>query len=59
MVAASTLAALALGVLVLLAAAVPAGGGLARLAVGVVATTATLALVAVVARPTATRAPPS
>jgi hypothetical protein len=56
-VAASTLAALAVGVLVLLAAAVPAGGGLARLAVGVVAATATLALVAVVARPTSTRAP--
>jgi hypothetical protein len=55
-VAASTLAAIALGVLVLLAAAVPAGGGLARLAVGVVAATATLALVAVVARPTSTRA---
>ncbi|MFL6188624.1 MAG: hypothetical protein ACJ75E_01985 [Actinomycetes bacterium] len=54
-VAASTVAALALGVLVLLAAAVPAGGGLARLAVGVVAATATLALVAVVARPTSTR----
>jgi hypothetical protein len=56
-VAASTLAALGLGVLVLLAAAVPAGGGLARLAVGVVAVTGTLALVAVVARPTATRPP--
>jgi hypothetical protein len=55
-VAASTLAALALGVVVLLAAAVPAGGGLARLAVGVVAATATLALVALVARPTSTRA---
>jgi hypothetical protein len=57
LVAASTLAALGLGVLVLLAAAVPAGGGLARLAVGVVAATATLALVALVARPTSTRAP--
>jgi hypothetical protein len=57
MVAASALAALGLGVLVLLAAAVPAGGGLARLAVGVVAATATLALVALVARPTSTRAP--
>ena len=56
-VAASALAALGLGVLVLLAAAVPAGGGLARLAVGVVAATATLALVALVARPTSTRAP--
>jgi hypothetical protein len=44
-------------VLVLLAAAVPAGGGLARLAVGVVAATAILALVALVARPTSTRAP--
>jgi hypothetical protein len=43
-------------VLVLLAAAVPAGGGLARLTVGVAAATATLALVAVVARPTSTRA---
>ena len=56
-VAASALAALGLGVLVLLAAAVPAGGGLARLAVGVVAATATLALVVLVARPTSTRAP--
>jgi hypothetical protein len=54
-VAASALAAIGLGVLVLLVAAVPAGGGLARLAVGVVAATATLALVAVVARPTSTR----
>jgi hypothetical protein len=54
-VAGSALAALALGALVLLAAAVPAGGGLARLAVGVVAATATLALVALVARPTSTR----
>jgi hypothetical protein len=57
-VAASTLAAVVVGALVLLAAALPAGGGLARLAVGVAATTATLALVAVVARPTATRVPP-
>jgi hypothetical protein len=56
-VAASTLAALVLGVLVLLAAALPAGGGLTRLAVGVVATTLTLALVVVVARPTSTRVP--
>jgi hypothetical protein len=56
-VAASALAALGLGVLVLLAAALPAGGGLARLAIGVVAATGTLALVAVVARPTSTRAP--
>jgi hypothetical protein len=54
-VAASTLAALGLGALGLLAAAVPAGGGLARLAVGVAAATATLALVALVARPTSTR----
>jgi hypothetical protein len=56
-VAATTLAALGLGTLLLLAAAVPVGGGLARLAVGVAATIATLALVAVVARPTSTRAP--
>ena len=56
-VAASALAALGLGVLVLLAAALPAGGGLARLAIGVVAATGTLALVAAVARPTSTRAP--
>jgi hypothetical protein len=55
-VAASTLAALALGVLVLLAAALPAGGGLARLAVGAVAVTGTLVLVVTVARPTSTRA---
>ena len=54
-VAASTLAALVLGALVLLVAAVPAGGGLARLAVGVAAATGTLALVAVLARPTSTR----
>jgi hypothetical protein len=57
-VAASTLAALALGVLVLLAAALPAGGGLARLAVGAAATTLILVLVVVVARPTSTRPPP-
>lgn len=56
-VAASTLGAVVVGALVLLAASLPAGEGLARLAVGVVATTATLALVAVVARPTATRVP--
>ena len=56
-VAASALAALGLGVLVLLAAALPAGGGLTRLAIGVVATTLTIALVAVVARPMSTRAP--
>jgi hypothetical protein len=53
------LAALVLAALVLLAAALPAGGGLARLAVGVVAASGTLALVALVARPTATRPPRS
>jgi hypothetical protein len=53
---ASTLAAVAVGALVLLAAAVPAGAGLTRLAVGVVATGLTLVVVAVVARPTSTRA---
>ena len=57
-VAASVLAALGLGVLVLLAAALPAGGGLARLAVGVLAATGTLALVALVARRTVTRPGP-
>jgi hypothetical protein len=46
---------LGLGVLVLLAAALPAGGGLARLTAGVAATTLTLALVVLVARPAATR----
>jgi len=56
-VAASTLAAVVVGALVLLAAALPAGGGLARLAIGVVATTLTLVLVVVVARPMSTRAP--
>jgi hypothetical protein len=56
--AASTLAALALGALILLTAALPAGGGLTRLAVGVVATTLTVALVVLVARPSATRSPP-
>jgi hypothetical protein len=56
-VAASTLAALALGALILLAAAVPTGGGLDRLAVGVAAATATLALVVVLARRTSTREP--
>ena len=56
-VAASTLAAVVVGALVLLAGALPVGGSLARLAVGVVAATATLALVTVVARPTATRVP--
>jgi hypothetical protein len=54
--AASALAASALAALVLLAAALPAGGGLARLTVGVVAATGILVLVALVARPTATRA---
>jgi hypothetical protein len=54
--AASALAALALAALVLLAATLPAGGGLARLAVGVVAATGILVLVALVARPAATRA---
>jgi hypothetical protein len=54
--AASALAALVLGVLILLVAALPAGGGLARLALGVAAATATLTLVAVLARPTSTRA---
>jgi hypothetical protein len=54
-VVASALAALALGALVLLAAALPAGGGLTRLAIGVVATTLTLALVVLVARPMSTR----
>jgi hypothetical protein len=53
--AASTLAALVLGVLILLVAGLPTGGGLARLAVGVAAATATLTLVAVLARPTSTR----
>ncbi|HEY7606381.1 MAG TPA: hypothetical protein VID07_06395, partial [Actinomycetes bacterium] len=56
-VTASTLAAVVVGALVLLAAALPVGSGLARLTIGVVATIATLALVAVVARPTATRTP--
>jgi hypothetical protein len=55
--AAATLGALALGVLILLAATLPAGGGLARLALGVVAATLTLTLVALVARRTATRLP--
>jgi hypothetical protein len=54
--AASTLAALALSALILLAAALPAGGGLARLTVGVVAATGIITLVALVARPIATRA---
>jgi hypothetical protein len=54
--AASALAALALAALVLLAATLPAGGGLTRLAVGVVAATGILVLVTLVARPAATRA---
>jgi hypothetical protein len=53
--AASVVGALALGAAVLLAAGLPGGGGLTRLAVGVVAATLTLALVAAVARRTATR----
>ena len=48
----------AVAMIALAAAALPAGGGLVRLAIGVVAATGILALVAVVARPTATRAPP-
>jgi hypothetical protein len=54
---ACVLAALGLAALILLAAALPAGGGLTRLAIGVVATSLTLALVALVARPTSTRTP--
>jgi hypothetical protein len=53
--AASLAGALALGALVLLATGLPAGGGLTRLAVGVVAATLTLGLVAAVARRTSTR----
>jgi hypothetical protein len=56
-VAASVTGALALAALVLLAAGLPAGGGLTRLAVGVAAATLTLVLVATVARPTSTRGP--
>jgi hypothetical protein len=56
-VAASVTGALALSGLVLLAAGLSAGSGLARLAVGVVAAALTLALVATVARPTSTRTP--
>jgi hypothetical protein len=52
---ASLAGALGLGALLLLATGVPAGGGLTRLAVGVVAATLTLGLVAAVARRTATR----
>jgi hypothetical protein len=52
----TTLVALGLGAAILLAAAIPAaGGGLARLAVGVVAASATLLLVALLARRTSTR----
>jgi hypothetical protein len=53
--AASLAGALGLGALVLLATGLPAGGGLTRLAVGVVAATLTLGLVAAVARRTSTR----
>jgi hypothetical protein len=53
--AASLAGALGLGALLLLATGLPAGGGLTRLAVGVVAATLTLGLVAAVARRTATR----
>jgi hypothetical protein len=52
---ASLAGALGLGALLLLATGLPAGGGLTRLAVGVVAATLTLGLVAAVARRTATR----
>jgi hypothetical protein len=53
--AASLAGALGLGALVLLATGLPAGGSLTRLAVGVVAATLTLGLVAAVARRTSTR----
>jgi hypothetical protein len=53
--AVSAAGALGLGAAVLLAAGVPAGGGLTRLAVGVAAATLTLGLVATVARRTTTR----
>jgi hypothetical protein len=53
--AASAAAALGLGAVLLLAAAVPGGDGLSRLAVGVAAATLSLGLVAAVARRTATR----
>ena len=52
---ASLAGALGLGALLLLATGLPAGGGLTRLAVGVVAATLTLGLVTAVARRTATR----
>jgi hypothetical protein len=54
-VAAGVAGALALAALVLLAAGAPFGSGLARLAVGVVAATSVVALVAALARRTATR----
>ena len=57
MLAATTMAALGLGAVILLAADLPAGGGLTRLAIGVVATTCTLTLVTLVARRTSTRIP--
>jgi hypothetical protein len=53
--AACVAAALGLGAVLLLAAAVPGGDGLSRLGVGVAAATLTLGLVAAVARRTATR----
>jgi hypothetical protein len=53
--AACVAGALALGAALLLAAGLPGGDGLARLAVGVVAATLSLGLVAAVARRTATR----
>ena len=53
--AACVAAALGLGAVLLLAAAVPGGDGLSRLGVGVAAATLTLGLVAAVARRTSTR----
>jgi len=53
--AASLAGALALGAVLLLAAGLPGGDGLTRLAVGVVAATLSLGLVASVARRTSTR----
>jgi hypothetical protein len=53
--AASVTGALGLGAVLLLAAGLPGGDGLSRLAVGVVAATLSLALLAGVARRTATR----
>jgi len=55
--AASVAGALGLAALVLLAAGLPAGGGLTRLAAGVAAATLTLGLVAAVARRSSTRPP--